>query len=153
MWKKLKKIWWSILSIAFFVVIVVLAALFIHGGAWRGEKLYPWLVSISTITVLIFILFFLPLAIFRKTRAFAKFGMMISSLVFGICLWAYSLHITYNLLGMKAVYIGLIAFIVGVIPIAIIATIIKGIWLTLGKIVLLIILTFVTMRVRLSLKD
>jgi hypothetical protein len=144
MWEKLKEVGWSVLGFAFFVVIALLVGLFIHGGAWLGEKLYPWLVGISSLAIAILIFVLLPLAIFRKTRAFAGNGMMISSWVFGITLWVWGLILTYHLWGALAVFIGLFLLGVGVVPIAMLATLFKGMWPTLGELVLLTILTFGT---------
>lgn len=144
MWKKLKDAGWGVLSIAFLVVIVLLIGLFIHGSAWLGEKLYPWLVGISSLALAILIFVLLPLAVFHKTRAFAGNGIMIASWVFGITLWVWGLLLTYHLWGAVAVFIGLFLLGVGVVPIAMLATLFKGMWPALGELVLLTILTFGT---------
>ncbi len=144
MWQKLKDIGWGVLGIVFLVLMFLLIGLFIHGGAWLGEKIYPWLVGISSIALIILVFILLPLAIFRKTRAFAGNGIMISSYVFGSTLWVYGLLLTYFLWGGIAVFIGLFMFGVGVVPIAMLATVFKGLWPTLGELVFLTILTFGT---------
>ena len=142
MWEKIKNVGWSVAGLAFLVAIALLVALFIHGGAWLGEQIYPWLVWISSLALVILILVLLPLGVFRKTRAFAGNGMMIASWVFGITLWVWGLVLTYHLWGALAVYIGLFLFGVGVVPIAMLATLFKGMWSTLGELVFLTILTF-----------
>ena len=142
MLEKLKNVGWGVAGLAFFVAIALLVALFIHGGAWLGERIYPWLVGISSIalTVLIFVL--LPLSFFRTTRAFAGNWMIIASWVFGVTLWVWGLILTYHLWGALAVYIGLFLFGVGIVPMAMLATMFKGMWSTFGELVFLIILTF-----------
>lgn len=144
MWEKLKEVGWTVLGIAFLVIIALLVGLFIRGGAWLSEKLYPWLVGISSLAIVILIFVLLPLAIFRKTRSLAGNGIMISSWVFGITLWVWGLLLTYHLWGAIAVFIGLFLLGVGVVPIAMLATLFKGMWSTLGELVLLTILTFGT---------
>lgn len=142
MWEKLKNVGWGVLGLAFLVVIALLVALFIHGGAWLSEKIYPWLVWISSLALVILIFVLLPLGVFRKTRAFAGNGMLIASWVFGLTLWVWGLLLTYHLWGALAVYIGLFLFGVGVVPIAMLATLFKGMWSTLGELVFLTILTY-----------
>ena len=69
---------------------------------------------------------------------------MIASLVFGFTLWVWGLLFTYHLWGAIAVFIGLFLMGVGVVPIAMLATLFKGMWSTLGELVLLTVLTFGT---------
>ena len=61
-------------------------------------------------------------------------------------IWHYALGLgssTYlSSLGALAVYIGLFLFGVGVVPIAMLATLFKGMWSTLGELVFLTILTY-----------
>ncbi|HXH21968.1 MAG TPA: hypothetical protein VNN10_08050 [Dehalococcoidia bacterium] len=144
MWEKLKGAGAVVAGIAIFLGIALLIALFIHGGAWLGEKIYPWLVTISSIALAIVIFVLLPLVLFRKTRGFSGTGLMIASFIFGFTLWVWSLLLTYHLWGAIAVFIGLFLMGVGVVPIAMLATLFKGMWSTLGELVVLTVLTFGT---------
>ena len=144
MWEKLKGAGAIVAGIAIFLGIALLIALFIHGGAWLGEKIYPWLVTISSIALAIVIFVLLPLVLFRKTRGFSGTGLMIASFVFGFTLWVWGLLLTYHLWGAIAVFIGLFLMGVGVVPIAMLATLFKGMWSTLGELVVLTLLTFGT---------
>ena len=142
MWEKLKGVGWGVAGLAILVAFALLVALFIHGGAWLGEKIYPWLVWISSLALVILLFVLLPLGVFHKTREFAGNGMLIASWVFGLTLWVWGLILTYHLWGALAVYIGLFFFGVGVVPMAMFATLFKGMWSTLGELVFLTILTF-----------
>ena len=64
--------------------------------------------------------------------------------MFGFTLWVWGLLLTYDLWGAIAVLVGLVLLGVGVVPIAMLATLFKGMWLTLGELVLLTVLTFGT---------
>ena len=144
MWDKLKSAGAVIAGIAFLIGLLLLSGLFIHGSARVGEKIYPWLATVSGYALVVVIFVLLPLAFYRKTRVVSGIGMMIASYVFGLTLWVWGLLLTYNLWGLLAVFIGLFMFGVGVVPIAMLATLFKGMWSTLGQLVLLTVLTFGT---------
>ncbi|MBI4619907.1 MAG: hypothetical protein HY739_07075 [Desulfobacterales bacterium] len=142
MWEKIKGAGAAILGIGFFLVIVLLIGLFIHGGAWLSAKVYPWLTIAFSITFGIALFILAPLGIFRRTRGFSGNGMVISSYIFGLTLWVWGFLLTYTLWGGLAVFIGLFLFGVGVVPIAMLATLFKGMWLTLCQLLFLTALTF-----------
>src|SRR5437867_3865617 len=144
MWDKLKSAGAVIAGIAFLIGLLLLSGLFIHGSARVGEKIYPWLATVSGYALVVVIFVLLPLAFYRKTRVVSGIGMMIASYVFGLTLWVWGLLLTYNLWGLLAVFIGLFMFGVGVVPIAMLATLFKGMWSTLVQLVLLTVLTFGT---------
>jgi hypothetical protein len=87
MLEKLKELGWGLLGIIFMVALIILGGLFIYGGVWISDKVYPWLIPISAIALAVSIFIFLPLGIFRKTRAFAGNGLFIASYVFGATLF------------------------------------------------------------------
>jgi len=142
MLEKLKNAGWIVLGIAFMVVLGLLGMLFIYGGVWLGDKVYPWLVNISSIAFLTLIFILLPLTIFRKTRAFAGNGIVFASYVFGITLWVWGMLVTFELWGGFGLFIGLSIAGVGVVPLAMLATMFKGLWPIFWQLVVLLILTF-----------
>ncbi len=142
MWEKLKKLGWGILGIAILVIIALLIGLFIYGGAWLSAKIYPILLVIFGITFGITLLILTPISIFKKTRGFAGNGIVISSFIFGLTLWIWSFLLTYTLWGGLGIFIGLFFFGVGVVPIAMLATLFKGMWPIFGQLIFLTILTF-----------
>ena len=138
----LKTIGVFFLGFGFLVALVLVAVLFIEGGVWLSSKLYPWLVGIFGITLFITIFVLLPNAIYSSTPRFAGTGMVIASYVFGATLWVWSLLLTYVLWGTVALFVGLFMFGVGVVPVAMLATLFKAMWSALGELVLLTVLTF-----------
>jgi len=142
MWEKIKGAGWVVLGLGFFVLIALLIGLFIHGGAWLGAKVYPWLVSISSIALVITALILLPLSFIRRTRGFASVSLMGTSYVFGLSLWVWGLLLTYHLWGAWAVFLGLFFLGFGVVPIAMLATLFKGMWPQLGELLFLTVLVF-----------
>jgi hypothetical protein len=72
------------------------------------------------IVICLFVL--LPLAIFRWTRGFAASGLMLASFAFGVTTWMASFSITYYYWGIGAVLIGSLLVGVGILPIAVIAS-------------------------------
>lgn len=128
------------LAIAAVGIAIVIA--FILGGVWGSKHLLPWLTVISFVVFAIVIFVLLPLAIPRATRGFSSISMLIASYVFGATLWMFGLLLTYFTWGIVAVIIGLVFFGVGVVPIALLATLFKGMWGPFFTLILLAIATY-----------
>ena len=129
---------WGVITI----VGLSIAAFFIYGTAWASTKLLPWFSILTWIAFSLVILILLPLAIPKATRGFSSTALFVASYVFGATLWMEGFLITYSIWGVKGVFIGLVMGGIGVIPIAILATILNGMWLFVIELVVLIILTF-----------
>ncbi len=140
--EKVKRLEYSLLGIGIFLGLILLVLLFIKGGLWLNAILYPYLVPIFQITFTVCILILLPIAIFKKTRQFSSIAFFIASYVFGIITWIWSFLLAYVSWGFIGLLIGLLIGGVGVIPIAMLATIFNGKWAALGQLVLLIVFTF-----------
>ena len=132
------------LGIAGIVALFTVALLLLRGVAYVSEIVIPWLVDASGFAFWICLLIFLPLSFIRKTRVAAMWGFLLSSFVFGTCVWVYGFLVTYMTWGIVAVAIGLFVFGVGVVPIAIIASMVHGEWPTVLELVLMTVLTFAT---------
>ena len=130
------------LGLVIMLAFIALPVLFIVGGVVVGEKVLPWLVLLSVLTLAFNIIILLPLALIPTTRPWAGLGFFISSFVFGLTGWFMGLLLTWMLWGGLAVIIGLFIMGVGVVPIAMLATLINGMWLELGLLVLAVVLTF-----------
>lgn len=141
-WKKLKVSLWVVIGISICILIPMLIGLFVHGGAWLGAKIYPLLIPISLLTLAIVILVLIPMSFIKGTRRHASIGLLIASYVFGLTLWVWGLLLTYHLWGGWAVFIGLFILGIGVVPIAMLATIFKGMWPQLVELIILTILVF-----------
>ncbi len=140
--EKIKKVGTYILGFAIMICILAIPALFIWGGVWLSTKILPWLNLLSLIALAILIIVLLPLSIFRKARSFSGTCMVYASYLFGVKVWLTGLLLTYILWGGWAVFIGLFLMGVGVVPIAMLATLFKGMWLEFGTLIFLTLLTF-----------
>lgn len=132
----------SLFVLASAIVVIIIVAMFFYGAAWVGAKLLPWLWFFTWVALVTVIFVLLPLAIPRTTRSFAGMGIFIASYVFGVTLWVTGLELTLTIWGIEAVIIGVVLGGVGVVPIAMLATLIHGQWLWLSALILLTIATF-----------
>lgn len=141
---KLKEAGNLLLGILILVAILAIPALFIVGAEWLSERLLPWFVLASFLAFAFLLLVLLPLAAFRRSRTFASVAILIVSYVFGATVWMEGLLLTMALWGTFAVVVGLFLAGVGVVPIAMLATLFKGMWARLAELVVLTVLTFGT---------
>ena len=130
------------LGLIVMLVLIALPVLFIVGGIAVGQKLLPWLIFLSILTFCFNVVILVPLAFIRAIRPWAGVGFVISSYVFGLTSWFMGLLWTWILWGGGAVFVGLCFLGVGVVPMAILATLFKGMWSALGVLVLAVVLTF-----------
>ncbi len=134
------------------IILVFLLVTAIQGGAWLGGKILPALPTFMELVIALDIFLFLPLAIFRKTRKLAGDGFFTSSYTYGVTLWIWAFLHTYMIWGALAVIIGLFIVGVGVVPIAMLATAVKGQWQNFGILIALLMLTIGTRSVGLALR-
>lgn len=139
--------------LAIAAVGIVIVTAFILGGVWISKYLLPWLTIISIIVFAIVVFVLLPLAIPRSTRGFSSISIFIASYVFGTTLWMFALWLTYFTWGIFAVIIGLVFFGVGVVPIALLATLFNGMWEPFFTLVSLALATFCCRMGALSLAE
>ena len=135
------------------LVGATIGAVFIFGSAWDSSKLLPWFSVLTWIAFGLVVFVFLPLAIPKATRGFSSIALFIASYVFGATLWMEGLLLTLFIWGIGAVFIGLFIAGVGVVPIAIIATLLKGMWVPLIELVLLTVMTFTSRIGAMSLAE
>ncbi len=124
------------------IVGITITAVFIFGAAWASTKLLPWFSILTWIACGLVVFIFLPLAIPRATRGVSSLALLVASCVFGATLLMEGLLLTLAIWGLGAVFIGLMFAGVGVVPIAMLATLINGLWGPLIELVLLTIMTF-----------
>lgn len=121
---------------------LLIAGVFIFGAAWASAKLLPWFVVLTEVAFGIVVFVLLPLAIPKATRGLSSVGLVVASYLFGAVLWMSSLLLTLAIWGVVAVVIGLFMAGVGVVPIALVATLTNGMWDELLGLVLLAVMTF-----------
>jgi hypothetical protein len=131
-----------LMAVAFLLISVVLGAVFLYGATWVSAKVLPGFSILTAVAFGIVVFVLLPLAIPKRTRGFASVALFVASYVFGATLWMESLLLTLAIWGAGAVFVGLFMAGVGVVPIAMIALIAKGLWAPLVEVVLLVIMTF-----------
>jgi hypothetical protein len=134
------------LSVAITLAALALPVLFINGGLWAAERLLPLLVWIGWIVVALDLLALLA-SIIPHVRPVTGTGLLLSSYLFGAILWLFALVLTYHLWGLFAVVVGLFIMGIGVVPIAMLATLFKGAW---EQLVILLALTALTFGTRLA---
>lgn len=135
-----------LLGIIFLVGIGLIALLFIQGGVWLSEKALPYFLGLARITFAVVVAILLPMTAFHRTQRFAASGLINAAALFGITLWVWGLVLTYNLWGGGAVLVGIFLLGVGVVPLAMLATLMAQMWQTFGQLILLALLTYGTRR-------
>jgi len=121
---------------------LVLILLFFRGTPWIAENIYPWINTVSGIALIIVVPISLILSIFKRTRGIGGSGLFISSYAVGINLWVWSLMVAYSLAGIVWLVVGVLAGGIGIVPIAIIASLIRTEWAVAGQILILLLIVF-----------
>ena len=135
----------SALGAIFVVAIILLAfvpAVYWHGVAWAlGHALHclTWPVNIAFILCL-FVL--LPLSLSQTTRPLSTSGLVAASFVFAASTAMTAVVATQSHFGSVWTVVGLLGFIIGIVPIGMIAAIAKADWLAVGLICEGIVLAF-----------
>ena len=126
---------------AFLVLFAGVGAVVIFGAAWASAKLLPWFTVFTSLAFAVVVLVLLPLAIPRPTRGFSCIALFIASYVFGATLWMEGFLLTLSLWGVFGVFVGLFMGGVGVVPIAMLATMVNHQWTPLIELVVLAVMT------------
>lgn len=142
MLEKIKSIGATILGFGLMIGIFFLIAFLLNGVVVISEKVLPFLMNLTGILTAILVIVLTPLAFFKKTREWSATGIYFFSYVFGLTLWFYSALISYVLWGFLALIVGLVILGIGVLPVALLASIFNGEWSILGNIVYLAVLTY-----------
>lgn len=92
------------------------------------ESLLPWLEHIAMVLVYFWVAVLLPMSMLRRTRMLIARSLQICSWYMGaLCCWL-SVIVTYQIAGWMAASIGLLAGIIGIIPMAIAGSAIEKDW-------------------------
>lgn len=121
----------------------VIAAALVLGAEQVSAMILPWLMLLSLAAWVIVVGVLLPLAILRATREVSRVGLLVASYVVGTTCWMMGLLLTLEIWGYLAAFLGLLVLGVGVVPIAMLATLRNGMSDLLFALVLLTVLTFV----------
>lgn len=119
-----------------FVATILLSSIFLIGITWLTTVLYPFILFIRQLTIQSCFFILLPLSFFKTTRTFAATGFAVSAMVMGITVWLFSVLTVYQLWGFIGLSAGIILGIVGIVPLALIAAGLNGMWVAVGSIAL-----------------
>jgi len=122
-------------------MLLTVSVIFLAGIAWVSDRIWPYVASLSILTLVVVILILLPMAIPRTTRALSSIGLLFASSVFGITLLMYSLLVAWTIWGLTAVVVGMVFVGIGVVPISMLAALLHGEWRTVIAIIMLITAT------------
>lgn len=141
MFEKLKE--FSGLAFGFVVMIGIFAVpvVFIMGSVWAAEPLFEPLIVIGWVAIAIDVVL-LALSVFKGIRGFAGGTIFLSSFIFGLVTWLLGFVVTYSLWGLWAVIVGILFVGGGVVPIALLATLFKGMWDPFFTLLVLTTITF-----------
>jgi len=132
----------SIFMLIVFIVGFLIYSLVIYGAFKVSIIILPWVNIAFYISFLILIFVLIPLSIFNKTKGIAGIAMLYASFVFGIQAWILGFIFTLMIWGWFAVIIGCFMLGVGVVPIAMLALIIKSQWWSCIELFFLVVMTF-----------
>ncbi|HLY55277.1 MAG TPA: hypothetical protein VKS60_06950 [Stellaceae bacterium] len=87
-----------------------------------------WAFFILPLDIAAAVIVFGPLAIFRRARYWAAWGLYATSIVAGVILWIYCAAITFWAWGWVGLIIGIVILGVGVLPLGLVAALIYHLW-------------------------
>ena len=151
--EKLKALGGTVLGIMCFLGILSIPVVFIFGSVWAAKHLLHPLIVIGWFLVAIDILILLPLSVFRSLRGFTGSIIFFSSFIFGTVTWRLGFILTYALWGFWAVVIGILLFGGAVVPFAVLATGFEGMWEPFFTLLVLLIVTFGSRVVGVSIAE
>lgn len=142
MLERVKSFGWSVLGVVFILALLALVGVLIGGASWISDHLLHWFVRASGVAFAIELFILLPLSAFRKTRSFAGLMIACASFLFGATVWMAGLVTTETLWGTWAVILGLCIAGIGVVPIALVASLFHADWRLFCMLLLFVVLTF-----------
>lgn len=141
---KLKDAGWVVLGIMMLLAIVAVVGVFLGAAEALSEYVLPWCIRIAFWGFLALTVVLLPASLVRRWRSFTSPAMLVLSYLFGATVWMDGLVLTMTIWGDGAVIFGLFLLGVGVVPIAMLATLFQGMWGRLAELVVLTLLIFVS---------
>lgn len=117
------------------------------------QTIFDLLYLLSEFVLIIGLPILLLLSLFRRLRKYTGLLIIISSILFGITIWFLCVMITYAYWNIIVLIIGIVFFGIGVIPLALLASLIEKNWLALGLIVVGIIITYLTTTLGMYIKN
>jgi hypothetical protein len=123
-------------------------------GALRWQTAVQWMEAVlprledgATLLFCGWVAVLIPMSVFRRAHPLIARILRVSSLYMGGVCWWQALIVTWHLLGLLAVSVGLLCAGVGVIPMALFATAARGQWDPFRDLIVSAILTLVPLIV------
>lgn len=107
-------------------ILIALGMAFTYGLVWLSAKLYPIAEALSVLGLIALVLNLLPSVIFKSSRKYCGNGIVIVSYIWGGALWMRSILALYDEWGTMGIYIGFITLGVATVPLACLASLLKG---------------------------
>lgn len=120
----------GVLAIIYAVVIIILW--FINGGIWFGEIVLPLHGLFFFAGLVLTFLVLIPLMVIKTTRPYSGLGLYHLTYLFGGIAWFYSAYYCLYFIGIAWLIIGFLLAGVGVVPVAVIGSVIQGQWGVFG---------------------
>jgi hypothetical protein len=140
--EKLKALGGFLMGIVVLIAFMSLIVAFFTGAAWISDHLLTWFSNASLVAGIVLFLVLLPLSVVKRARPFSGSLILVISFIFGITLWMEGFLVTLSTWGIFAVIFGLFFAGIGVVPIAMLASLVHGSWTALLELVIGVILTF-----------
>jgi hypothetical protein len=100
------------------LVGALLGALFISGASWVTYKLLPLFQRLAIVALCLSLLVSLPLAVARRTRRLSSRAIFVASYIFGATLWIDSFQVAASIWGAGGLIIGFVIVAIGLIPVS-----------------------------------
>ncbi|HJO94676.1 MAG TPA: hypothetical protein QF753_14860 [Victivallales bacterium] len=144
---EIKNIGCLFVGIAILIGALFILSLFIKVGVWFADTLFPLFIYASICLLILDIVLFLPLSLFKNTKLTAGKWIFFSSYLFGITLWIWCLILTYKAFGWVGILIGVILLGIGIVPVGFIGALFTGQILIVLYLILLILITYGARRI------
>ncbi|MBK3665052.1 DUF4339 domain-containing protein [Bradyrhizobium diazoefficiens] len=131
-----------LLMLAIGIGSVTLLMMLLYGATWASENLLHYVSLAAQWAIVVCIVILAPLSAFRKTRVVSAIGFFSSSYIFGTCLWMIGLLTAYFYWGLKSIIIGMCMFGVGLVPVALLASLFNSDWTALSMMLIGVVLTY-----------
>jgi hypothetical protein len=126
--QRILKLWPILFSGLTLLILAILPVFLLYGWAWISIRILPVFSWIIAIWVILMPIVVGALSCWGKTRELAATISLISSFCFGVFVWMWALLITLSSWGIWAVLLGLMMFGFGVVPMALLASLLQKDW-------------------------
>ena len=113
-------------------VLIAIPLLLLVGAAEVSAMALGAMPVIFGVLVVGSAILFGALSLLKKKRGLAGAGLLFTSVLFAALLSIWALAFTYESWGLLPVIVGLLLFGIGIVPIALLAAVVEGQWMTLG---------------------